>query len=107
KECNTLSSCAFLKFAVFSTIFGFLCVLVDFLIFKLNQSSYLKIKYITGFYPVFLFWTLGSLIVGYIGAAAHLLEVNIFSALVVSVGWQLIFARWVAGKFEEEDSQPP
>ena len=107
KDCTQLSTCSFLKFAILSMCFGFLSITVDFLIYKLANTSYLKIKYQRGILAIFIFWTLGSLIVGYIGAATQIFDTTkILSALVVAVSWQLIFSRWAAGKFENDDTQP-
>ena len=106
-NCSQPETCTFLKFAIISMIFGFLCITADYFVFRVSGTSYLKIKYVKNVFFIFLFWTLGSLVVGYLGAAAALFDTTkLFSALFVGVSWQFIFARWVAGKFEKEDSQP-
>lgn len=88
-------------------IFGLLSVIVDYIIFKMTETSYLKIRYLNGVALIMVFWTIGSLIVGYIGAVTQIFDTTkMLSALVVGISWQLIFARWAAGKFENEDYQP-
>lgn len=107
KDCGQFSTCSYLKFAIISMIFGLLCILIDFTIFKLSETSYLKIKYVKGVWLVILFWTLGSFLVGYVGAATQIFDTTkILSALFVGVSWQIIFSRWAAGKFENDDTQP-
>lgn len=106
-NCELYATCSYLKFAIISMIFGLLCVIVDFIIFKMTETSYLKIRYLKGVILIFAFWTLGSFIVGYIGAVTQIFDTTkMLSALVVGISWQLIFSRWAAGKFENEDYQP-
>jgi membrane associated rhomboid family serine protease len=107
KECGVISSCAFLKFALYCTFYGFLCIGTDFAIFAIFGSSFLKITYLKKtFLRVFFFWIIGAFLVGYIGAATQLINIDgKISALVVGISWQLIFAKWAAGKVEKEDRQ--
>lgn len=105
-DCGQLATCEYLSFAIISMIFGLLSLTVDYIIYRQTEESYLKVKY-QGLLGVFLFWTLGSFIVGYIGAAAQIFDTaKIFPALIVGISWQVIFARWAAGKFENDDTQP-
>lgn len=107
KNCNDFNTCVHIIFALKCMFFGFLCVILDYLIYKTAKTNYLSIKYEFNTLGIIIFWTLGAFIVGYIGALAELFNTSkILSALFVAVSWQLIFSKWANNKFYNEDSQP-
>ncbi|WP_099717683.1 hypothetical protein [Flavobacterium sp. 2] len=77
------------------------------MIYKIAKTNYLSIKYEFNTFGIFVFWTLGAFIVGFIGSLAELFNTGkVLSALFVAVSWQLIFSKWANNKFFNEDSQP-
>ena len=87
--------------------FGTLCVLADYLVFKIRGESYLKLGYLKGVFFIFIFWILGAFIIGFIGGATGIFDTSkLLSGLFVGIAWPLIFARWSAGKLDSEDEQP-
>ncbi|MBL4898809.1 MAG: hypothetical protein JKX76_04060 [Colwellia sp.] len=108
-DCGSLKTCEFFKFGIISMIFGGLYICGDFSIFKLTGSSPRKIGYVKGLLFVFVFWIIGSFIVGYVGAATRIIDIadnELLSALFVGVSWQFILSKWARGKLESEDEQP-
>ncbi|MCG8307416.1 MAG: hypothetical protein MI975_08485, partial [Cytophagales bacterium] len=76
---------------LFSTSFiGLLCVLLDFAYYRVSGgNSIFKLSYI-GFWPtvwMFLFWGVGSGIVGYLSVRLELIAFSIQSSIIVGLGW--------------------
>jgi uncharacterized membrane protein len=106
-NCTNLNSCMHLMFALKCMFFGFLCVILDYMIYKTAKTNYLSIKYEFNILGIIIFWTLGASIVGYIGSITEIFNTTkILSALFVAVSWQLIFSKWASNKFFSEESQP-
>jgi len=82
-------------FAIASSFFGMLVVILDFLMVKtLNKNSLLKLSYIgiKGFF-VFIMWGVGSGIGGCLGAAIGIFEINRIAAVAIGVAWPLVLPR--------------
>lgn len=82
---------------LFSTSFiGLLCVLLDFAYYKVtNGNSIFNLSYI-GVGPtllMFLFWGVGSGIVGFLSVRLDLFAFSINSSIVMGLGWPLVFPR--------------
>lgn len=107
-DCKDAATCEYLKFGLECFIFGLLLIFVDFIIFKFFDTSYLKIQYKNLWRTlfVFIFWSFGSMFVGYISAAFGLSNTStLSSAIIIGISWPIIFARWAAGKLKD-DVQP-
>lgn len=85
----------YLVFLIATSLVGLLCVLLDFAYYKTTQKSLFNLSYI-GFLAtvwVFLFWGVGSGIVGFIALRLGLVAFTIQSSIVIGLGWPLLFPK--------------
>jgi hypothetical protein len=85
---------------------GLIVVVIDLLVFKLQGNSFLKLGYPSTGKTVgmLLLWGLGAALVGWLGAVAQMLQLNMQAALAVGGGWPAIVPRLIstAGKEVEQ-----
>ena len=105
-ETFSLEDSRFFIFALTSMLFGFICLLIDFLSYLTTKKSFLNIKYLKSNWFIFITWSLGALFVGYVGAIVELLDIEeIKTAFIVGVSWPFIFSKWAKEKLKAEDNQ--
>lgn len=98
---------AILAFALASSFFGTLVVILDSLIVKtLNKNSFLKLSY-PGWRGllVFLLWGVGAGIGGFLGAAIGIFEINRIACVMVGTSWPLILPRLLSTANSELSSE--
>lgn len=93
-----------LVFAVACAIIGAIAVILDFLLFYLRGSSLLKLKHGKNTFFFLFAWSIGALIIGWIGQMANIFVVSISSSVIVGFTWPVIFTKLLEIKAEDENS---
>lgn len=86
----------YLVFFISTSAIGLLCVTLDFAYYKTSKGkSIFKLSYIEGksTFLVFLFWGIGSGIVGFLASRLELIAFSIQASITIGLGWPLMFPR--------------
>lgn len=96
-----------LVFSVACAIIGAAAVVLDLLLFLLRGQSLLQLKH--GRYTIlFLFaWSIGALLIGWIGQMAKIFVVSIAASVMVGFTWPLMFTKILKAKALGEASEEP
>ncbi|PMN69686.1 hypothetical protein [Enterovibrio norvegicus] len=92
-----------IEFAIVSSVYGLLIVLLDFCATKgACRPSTLKLSYAgyKTFFIIFL-WGLGAGIAGLFGAGAGIFEISRTACIFVGVGWPLVLPRLLAASSKD------
>ncbi len=84
-------------FAVLCAVFGLLVLWLDWFLLAYKSVSVLDIAYGGGNrFVIAAGWSVAAGIVGALGLALQIFQVNLLAAISVAVGWPIIFTRIVA-----------
>ncbi len=87
-------------------IVGFLVVIVDAILYKINDRSFLKLKYTSKTFFINLFlWPLAAFIVGYLGQMLKIFQLTVQACAGVGFTWPILTTKLLNKIAQQEPEQ--
>ena len=69
-------------------VLGVVALVADIVCYRLKDTSLLGLtRGSRSFWPYFVIWPIGSMIVGFLGQIMHILQISHFSCIITGFGW--------------------
>lgn len=96
-----------LVFSIACAIIGAVAVVLDFMLFFLRGRSLLQLQHGKNSILFLFAWSIGALIIGWVGQMAKVFVVSIAASVLVGFTWPVIFTKILENKAHGEATDEP